>query len=280
MNIHKLLKIIFGVAIVGVILYGVNVGLFYFNQEDILFQEPDLSEERAAEVVRENDRVEEITMEVEEGVSLHGWLLESQSESSDPAPLLIYFGGNSEELSRSFDQFSSMDDWSVLLMNHRGYGLSEGTPSERNLFHDARYMYDELTAREDIDSSRVVVMGRSMGTAPATHLSKERDVSGTILVSPYDTRTRLMEHRQPYLPVKWLIRHPFKLSEKAGEIDSPLLAFLATEDEVIPPEHSEVTVESWSGEAEIVWLEGYDHNDLQGSPDFLDNIHRFLDEVQ
>ncbi|WP_416151213.1 alpha/beta hydrolase [Salipaludibacillus sp. HK11] len=257
-------------------MYGLHLGLFYFNQEKSLFLQPQLTEESAHAVTVENDNVQEITIEVEDEVNLRGWLVDNRKDNISPSPLLIYFGGNGEELSRIITQFEALDNWSVLLMNYRGYGLSDGTPSEENLFHDATKIHDVITNQESIDENTVVAMGRSMGTAPATHLSKKRDMSGTILVSPYDSRTELSKHRHPFLPIDWLIRHPFELSDKAPNIDSALLAFIASEDRVIPPDHSEVTIQSWAGKTEEVWLDGVGHNNLQSDAKYLENINQFL----
>ncbi|WP_280769216.1 alpha/beta hydrolase [Salipaludibacillus daqingensis] len=264
------------ISIIGffiLLIYGIQLAMFYFNQEQSLFLKPSLSEEDAKKISTNRENVEELIIEVEENIHIHGWIMENQTDRTSPAPLLIYFGGNGEELSHSIDSFNHLDGWSVLLMNYRGYGLSDGSPSEETLFHDARAMYDELTERDRI----VVAMGRSMGTAPATHLSKERDLAGTILVSPYDSRTRLSEHRHPFIPAQQLIRHPFELSDKAHSIESPLLAFVASEDRVIPPEHSQVTIDAWAGEKKEVYLEGFGHNDLQASENYWENIEKFLE---
>ncbi|SER95846.1 alpha/beta hydrolase [Salipaludibacillus aurantiacus] len=277
MSVNQILKYIIYLFLTIFILYGLYVFLFYVNQENDLFQEPDLSREKAQEINAENKKAEELFIETEDGTSLHGWLLNNSNHS--PSRLLIYFGGNSEEVSRTLPEFEQLNDWSVLLVNHRGYGLSEGTPSEAALFHDAKAIYDFISEREEIDSEHIAVMGRSMGTAPATHLSKERNVAGTVLVSPYDSRTRVMKDRYPLIPVERLIRHPFKVSDKAESIESPLLALLASEDEIIPTEHSAATLAAWKGESQKVWLEGYNHNNLQSSPDFWKSIQTFLDEL-
>lgn len=261
--------------------YAASVVLFYFNQDSLLFQPEPISESDATAISSEKENREEITIEVDRDTYLHGWISRSeQHENSDsPSPLFIYFGGNAEEVSQSIDQFDHLDGWTRAFINYRGYGLSDGSPSEENLFHDATVIYDVLTARDDIDEDKVVVIGRSMGTASAVHLSQERDVSGTILVSPYDTRTRLSEHRHRFMPVQTLIRHPFEISDKATEISSPLLTITGSNDLVIPPSHSRVTTERWKGEAEKVSLDGYGHNDLQQSSEYWKNIDSFLNEI-
>lgn len=274
----RLIIIILSLGLVAGLLYGIQTALFYFNQEQMLFQSPPVSEEQLAQVHEQEDRIEELILETDDGVTLHGWLQHAE-QAEEPSPLLIYFGGNAEELSSTMNQFDALEDWSVLLVNYRGYGLSEGEPSEETLFQDARFLFDAAMERDDIDHDRIAVMGRSMGTAPAVHLSKERDIAGTVLVSPYDSRTHLTEHRHPFMPVQWLIRHPFEISSKAPLISSPLLGIIGTDDTVIPPDHSEVTINAWDGQTETLNLEGYGHNDLQQSPEYWEQIQNFLDEL-
>lgn len=260
------------------LLYGITVVIFYLSQDNTLFQPQSITEHEASIISKQNENIHELTMEVDHNKFIHGWISRAQ-QSNAISPLLIYFGGNAEEVSHTMQQFDHLEDWNLLFMNYRGYGLSDGSPSEANLNHDATVIFDMIANHPYIDAEKIVVMGRSMGTAPATHLSKEREVLGTILVSPYDSRTRLSEHRHPFMPVQTLIRHPFEISNKATVISSPLLALTASEDSVIPPSHSIVTANSWKGQSSKILLEGYGHNNLHQSEEYWKSIEVFLNKV-
>ena len=95
-------------------------------------------------------------------------------------------------------------------INYRGYGASEGKPGESALTADALGDLRRGDAkRDDVDPRRIVVFGRSLGTAIAAHLAAERPVAGAILVSPYDSLAAIGRKHYPWLPVSLLLRHRF-----------------------------------------------------------------------
>ncbi|TVP82813.1 MAG: hypothetical protein EA344_11125 [Alkalicoccus sp.] len=247
------------------------------SQEDMLFIGADITEDRIDEVNSEWNNTEELYLETEDGEILHGWI---QHAGTTPAPLLMYFGGNAEEASAGIEQYDIPDDWSVLFMNYRSYGNSSGEPEESTLFKDALLLYDYASSHEKVKESRIAVMGRSMGTAPAAHTARNRDPAGVILISPYDSREELQSHRYPYLPISAFIRHPFEVSNMAEQSEAPLLGITASEDRVIPPDHSYVTFNNWNGDVHQVELEGFGHNSLHQSRDFHDEIKNFLSEIE
>ena len=138
---------------------------------------------------------------------LRGWLL--RAAGREPAPLLIYFGGNAEEASWVLSELAHIPGWSALVVNYRGYGQSEGAPSERALFADALALYDQAIKRLDIEPHRVVAMGRSLGTGVATYLASQRPIAAVILVSPYDSLVSIAQRAYPFLPVRLLLKHRF-----------------------------------------------------------------------
>jgi uncharacterized protein len=158
--------------------------LVYLNQGRLIFFPQRLDERTAIGIQRSFPRAEAFELVADDGVRLRGWLIAGPMRR--PSPLVIYFGGNGEEVSWLVPEFSRALDWAALVVNYRGYGLSEGQPSETKLYRDALALYDRATHRPDIDSGRVIVMGRSLGTGVATYLASQRSVAGVVLISPPD----------------------------------------------------------------------------------------------
>jgi pimeloyl-ACP methyl ester carboxylesterase len=141
-----------------------------------------------------------------DGTRVAGWISQG---SSTPAPTVIYFGGNAEEVSHILAERRWPHEWSIVAINYRGYGTSEGKPGARELESDAVAIYDAVGKREGVDPGRIVVFGSSLGTAVATHVAAERPVRGVVLVSPYDSLSAVGRHHYPFLPVSLLLKHRF-----------------------------------------------------------------------
>jgi pimeloyl-ACP methyl ester carboxylesterase len=191
---------------------------------------------------------------------------------------VIYFGGNAEEVSWTLADARWPREWTIAGVNYRGYGASEGVPGEPELTADALAIYDAITLRPDIDPRRIVVFGRSLGTALAAHLAASRPVAGAVLVSPYDSLTAVGKEHYPWLPVSLLLRHRFNALADANRNRMPLLAVVGEADTIIPPERSRALFDAWAGTKTWLVVPGAGHNTLGASDAFWDGIASFLAE--
>ena len=210
-----------------------------------------------------------------DGTHLRGWVVKG---TTTPAPAVIYFGGNAEEVSWTLADARWPRQWSIVSLNYRGYGTSEGTPGEPALTADALAIYDAVTQRQDIDPRRIVVFGRSLGTAIAVHLAAERSIAGAVLVSPYDSLTEIGKRHYPWLPVSLLLRHRFDALADATRNQTPLLAIVGGADSIIPPERSRALFDAWAGPKTWQVVPGADHNDLGNDDVFWPSVAKFLAE--
>ncbi|NJL58986.1 MAG: hypothetical protein HC887_04355 [Desulfobacteraceae bacterium] len=158
--------------------------MMYLFQEKMLFIRTH-TDQYFLKIIREKFPNAELWVDTRNHVRLHGWF--RNASGLEKAPTIIYFGGNAEDISEQIFEFEPLKGWAVLLVNYRGYGLSQGSPSQENLFNDALSIYDHISRREDVDASRIVAMGRSLGSGVAVHLASQRPLAGVILVSPYDS---------------------------------------------------------------------------------------------
>ena len=191
---------------------------------------------------------------------------------------LLYFGGNAEDVLQSRAQLELIyPDFSLYLMNYRGYGGSSGSPSEAALFSDALALYDSVINGHE----QVVVMGRSLGTGVAVYLASLRPVKGMILVTPYSSMVALARNYYPYLPINPLLKDRFESDVRAAHIDMPVLALVAERDEIIPARISEGLIASFNkGTAEKVIIEGAYHNTIDTFPTYDAAIYRFIKRLE
>ncbi len=210
---------------------------------------------------------------VADGTRLEGFLVPGDAT---PAPTVVFFGGNAEEVSWMMADGRWPAAWTRVALNYRGYGTSQGKPAATELLADGLAIFDAVAARQGIDRGRMVVFGRSLGTAVATHVAAERPVAGTILVSPYDTLAAVARTHYPFLPVSLLLRHRFVPVEEAPRCRSPLLVIVADADSIIPVERSRVLYDAWAGPKQWLGFPRVDHNTLGATREFWDAVDRFL----
>ena len=200
-----------------------------------------------------------------------------------PAPLVIYFGGNAEEVSWMLEDVGNPASgitpgigW--LLIDYRGYGGSGGAPSETALVADALAWYDHAARQPEVDRERIFAFGRSLGSGVAVQLAAQRALRAVVLVTPFDSLAAVAKRHYPYLPVGWMLKHRFESDARAASIDAPLLAVIAGSDQVIPPLHGERLLAAWRGPKREVRIAGADHNDIQDFDEYWKSIRAFIAE--
>jgi hypothetical protein len=253
--------------LVVVIAIGVPAWAWFTQERMIFFPQPVVSTARLPA------RASPLEVLAADGTHLRGWIVKG---AAAPAPTVIYFGGNAEEVSGTLADARWPREWTLVSVNYRGYGASEGTPGERELIADALVIYDAVTKREEVDPRRIVVFGRSLGTAIAAHLAAERPVVGAVLVSPYDSLAAVGRKHYPWLPVSLLLRHRFDALPDAERNQMPLLVIVGESDSIIPPERSRALYDAWAGPKTWLAVPGADHNDLGSDDAFWPGVTAFL----
>jgi pimeloyl-ACP methyl ester carboxylesterase len=249
--------------------------LIYLFQERLIFFPQPLTQDPLQ--AYPGAALEEVSLVTNDQVKLRGWLVHATATRA-PAPLLIYFGGNAEEVSWLASTAGKYAGWSLLIVNYRGYGGSEGKPGEAALFSDALQIYDYAVGRAR--DGRVAVMGRSLGSGVAVHLAAQRPVAGAILVSPYDSVESVAEGVYPFLPIHLMLRHRFDSLSHAPQIKAPLLCLVASDDRVIPRPHSERLYAAWGGRKQWREIRPAEHDSLADAPQYWQAIADFLANIQ
>ncbi len=246
----------------------IGLGLLYFFQDAmIFFPQPTPPQSRA--------HFESHAYGIKhDGIKLQGWFVRGTVTADKP--LLIYYGGNAEEASVNLWDLQRFRAGAYLFMNYRGYGDSEGKPSQANLCRDAVHILDQMAAREKIPLEHMVLMGRSLGSGVAVHVAAQRKVRGVILVTPFDSLTNVARHHYPIFPVRLLLKHPFNSRALAPAIHTPALVLIASHDEVIPNKSSLNLARSWGGPLKTVVIEGAGHNDLHLDQRYWQAVNTFL----
>lgn len=248
----------------------------YLLQDRLMFYPQPLSQARRAVIAERYPGVEEIVLRAADGTRVHAWHVRAAPGS----PLVLYFGGNAEEVSWMLDvvgdpRVGETPGVSWLLLDYRGYGASEGAPSESALVADARLLFDHAQENTEGERGPIFAFGRSLGSGVAVALAASRPLAGVMLVTPFDSAVAVAKHYYPYLPVDWILKHRFESIAHAPRMRIPLLCVIAERDEVIPPVHGERLYAAWGGPKRRLLLPGATHNDGDG-PDLWNEVRAFL----
>lgn len=224
----------------------------------------------------------EVWVTTSDGVRIHGWWTPADPDGwprCDAAA--IYFHGNAGTIvgRAGLARALARRGLDVLLFDYRGYGRSEGRPSEEGLRADAeaawRFVVEEQGQRPD----RVVLIGQSLGSAVAARLALDRQTGGLILGAPFPGLPAAVKQHAPWLPVS-LLRWPEGHYEAGSRIDGvevPVLILAGDRDTLVPGRLSEQVFERVSQPKRLVRVEA-DHNTLMGHPASWAAIDAFLAE--
>lgn len=211
--------------------------------------------------------VEDVRLTAEDGVSLHAWWI--------PAPgaqlTFAMFHGNAANLPNRAEiyRFVRSLPANVLAVEYRGYGKSEGTPSEQGLYLDALAAHDYLTHTRGVKARSIVVFGASLGSAVATDLASKREVGALVLEAPFPSTAAVARRIYWFLPgLGRLARSRFETAAKLSQVRAPLLIVHCTQDPVLPIALGEAT---WRArpDATFVRIEGVCHEDAS----LVDEFH-------
>jgi len=234
-----------------------------------------------ASIASPQNGLEEVRLATPDGIKLHGWLKHPPgARRGERFPLVIVFGGVRRETSWLINQGRKPDRWGWLFVNYRGYGLSEGEPSERVVLEDAKLVYDYAAARPDVDASSIVLLGRSLGSYVAVVVAAERKTRGAILATPFDSFAALGAERYPYLPVGLLLGSHYDAAAIAPAVTVPALFVLAENDNVTPVANGQALARAWGGPHRIVTLAHARHYGIERRDEFWQAVDEFLVQLE
>jgi fermentation-respiration switch protein FrsA (DUF1100 family) len=221
---------------------------------------------------------EEVFLRADDDVRIHAFFL--PAEGADRAILFLH--GNAGNASHRLPNAVALRDLGahVLLLDYRGYGKSEGTPSEAGVYRDAGAGLSHLIDARQIPERRVVVFGRSIGAAVAVEAARRRALAGVILESPFTSISDVVSGLFG-AAASALVRGRFDSASKIGELRAPLLFFHGDRDEIIDYRLGRRLFEQAPEPKAFETIQGAGHNDttLVGGAAYFRRIGRFLDEV-
>jgi pimeloyl-ACP methyl ester carboxylesterase len=176
-------------------------------------------------------------------------------------------------------QWSYFEGFNYLYIDYDGYGLNDGRTHYLNMYEGALAVYDYAMTLPGIDTSRIVAMGSSLGTASAVYLAANRSVSGLILITPYANGYDLYNNFIPVFfgPMRLLAKQKLPSDEYAPKVTCPVLIVASHSDEIVPFASSERLARLFPGELEFMAINNASHNDIFKAEGVFNKIQAFLE---
>jgi len=194
---------------------------------------------------------EDVWLTAEDGTKLHAWLLKKSGWTSSDVkskPVMVFFQENAGNMSHRLPFLRLVANYLqvvILAPSYRGYGMSEGKPSQAGLMQDAQAALDYVLNRDDINIDQVVVMGRSLGGAVAIHVAADNQdklkaliVENTFL-SVEDMASKILPPLGAIIgsgkPMNWLVTNKWSNIKEIPKVDKlPMLLLASEQDEMVP----------------------------------------------
>jgi hypothetical protein len=217
---------------------------------------------------------EDVNLAAADGTRLHGWFVPGSR-----AATLLWCHGNAGNISHRLDNLAEIHrrlGLGVLLFDYRGYGRSEGVPSEAGLYADARAFRAWLRTRPGAEGEPVIYFGRSLGAAVAAVLAEEEPPTALILETPFTSVQAMANQTLP--GAGYLFRTRFDTLARIPRIAVPLLVLHGDADEVVPFRHGEAVFAAAAEPKTFVRIPRARHNDTWavGGPAYWEAWARFL----
>ncbi len=240
----------------------------YFSQEKQILFPP------ATSLAAENIPLKNTISLTINGLTLNG--IRSENINRDK-PLIIYFGGNAEDVFNNLRDFVTKIDAQFIAINYRGFAGNDGNPSISHLVKDAHATVSAITKEFSLDPSHIFLMGRSLGAAIAVQISKNKHYTGLILISPFDSLANIGKRYFPFIPVSLILKHPLDSVAIGKQSQTPLLILAAEHDQIIPVIFSQILFNHWkSPEKRIEIIADTGHNTIHGGSHYFSAINDFV----
>lgn len=225
-------------------------GLVYARQRDLVYY----PQETRVEAAQTDFAL------VHDGVTLRGWVVNPGRSRA-----LIYFGGNAEPVQVNRERFARwFPKHTVYLMAYRGFGASEGEPTEAGITGDALALFDQVQLLHP--ETGIDVVGRSLGSGVAAHVAAHRPVRRLALITPYDTLVHVGQVHYRWLPVHLLARERYDSVSNLSRYTGPILVVRAGQDTVIPPANTQRLINSLPRPPRVLELRTADHSSIAFAP--------------
>lgn len=245
----------------------------YFNQKNMVFYPTHRLDQTPSDIGLAH---EDLRLSVSPDESIHAWYFPPVETG---ARTVLFCHGNGGNMSHRLETAEYLQGMGcgVLMFDYRGYGQSDGVPSEENCYADVRACYDWLREQKDISSDGIVIFGRSLGGAVAVDLASRVACGGLIVESSFTSAVDMGRLMFPMFPIELLVRYRFDSAAKIGQVRCPILITHSTQDEVAPFKLGQRLFELAPEPKQMVAFSGgHNERDYYAEPEYRQALREIL----
>ena len=269
---RRLISVPITIVALTMVAYGAVCAGFYLWQDRLVFQ-PERG--LGATPARYGLPFEDLRIQAHDGTKLGAWYVAGRSNGRTVL-LLHGNGGNISRYLRTLVVLHQLGH-GVLALDYRGYGASEGQPSELGFYQDAAAGFDYLTREKKVPPAQIVIYGRSLGGAVATWLAAHRRPGVLVLESTFTRLSDVGSDRYPWLPVRLLSRNFFDSVAQMAAVQCPVLIAHGLADTTVPTALGRALASAAGPKATFLALPG-NHNDtfIKGGSAYYRHLDQFM----
>lgn len=254
--------------------YALFAGFLFFFQSNSVYHPDTLISANPGNI---GLHFENVSFETSDGVRLSGWFIPKENASG----VILFCHGNAGNISNRLETIQNFHELGLatFIFDYRGFGQSEGKPSEHGTYSDAEAAWQYLLTERKLHPNEIIIMGRSLGGAIAARLASNHTPGALILESTFTSVTDIAAKSYPYLPIRLLLRFKYNTVESLRRVKCPVLIVHSRDDEMIPFAHGQRLFETAGEPKQFLEITGA-HNDgfITSGRHYQEGLYTFISE--
>lgn len=221
-------------------------------------------------------KYEDVSLSSKNGRKINGWFFKNNRSRK----AILYLHGNSDNIGAPLTLYTVRTFYrlpaNVFAVDYQGYGKSEGTPSEENVYNDAEAAYAFLI-KKGFASRDIIVVGNSMGGAVATYLASKHEIGGLVLQRTFASVAEMAARKNPLyrFPIIWF-RSSYNTLEMIKKVKAPVLIVHSKQDEVVPYQMAMEIFKNCPGQKKLITIETGRHDDDIFNQEYIQSLRVML----
>jgi len=218
---------------------------------------------------------EDVSIKTGDNLKLSAWYF----PAPDPTHLIMYCHGNAGDIrdwSHAMPPFLELG-FSVLLFDYRGYGKSQGKPSESGLYLDGESVWGWVEEKAEEEGIMAVILGKSLGSAVAIHVATQTPPSSLILDSAFTSMREIALTVTPWLP-DTMVPELYESLKIVPKLTCSTLVLHGRNDTLVPLAHGQALYDTMTCSKTLTIIDGADHNNVSNYSDYYVTIQAFLNK--